>query len=381
MRPILALALSCLVAAAAAQEARPDEAEAERRLQAVRDRIAELVASRIQLQGRRGAAERALREADRAVSDALAGLRRTESELTAAATEIERLRGDRDALDRRLDEQRRALAAMLRHAYAVGRDERLKLLLAQDRLVDLGRASLYHRYLRTDRGDRIRALLAELRELADVSERLEAERDALASARDRRQGDLIALESARSQRREFLAGLDTEARRQAERMAELTRDEHSLSELLRRLRDVLADVPQDLDDGKSVAQRRGALPRPLAGPVLSGFGARLPDGRTSQGWLIAGAAGTEVQAVSHGRVAYADWLKGYGLILILDHGDGWMSLYAHNDALLKNPGDWVGAGEAVASVGSSGGMTRPALYFELRRDGRPVDPREWLRGR
>ncbi|TXK64857.1 peptidoglycan DD-metalloendopeptidase family protein [Alkalisalibacterium limincola] len=107
----------------------------------------------------------------------------------------------------------------------------------------------------------------------------------------------------------------------------------------------------------------------------------MPDGRAAQGWLIAGTAGAEVRAISHGRVAFADWLKGYGLIVIVDHGDGWMSLYANNDALLKDAGDWVRAREPVATVGSSGAQGRPALYFELRRESRPVDPASWLQRR
>jgi len=105
----------------------------------------------------------------------------------------------------------------------------------------------------------------------------------------------------------------------------------------------------------------------------------MPDGHASQGLLIAGSAGAEVRAVNAGRVAYADWLKGYGLLIILDHGGGWMTLYAFNDALLKNTGDTVRAGEAISTVGSSGAQGRAALYFELRRNGQPQDPRVWLK--
>ena len=117
----------------------------------------------------------------------------------------------------------------------------------------------------------------------------------------------------------------------------------------------------------------------VAGSVLAAFGGRLPDGRPSDGLLIAGTAGAEVRAAAPGRVAYSDWLKGYGLLTIVDHGDGWMSLYAFNDALLKDVGDWVRAGDPLATVGSSGGQGRPALYFELRRNGQPQDPKPWFK--
>jgi septal ring factor EnvC (AmiA/AmiB activator) len=123
----------------------------------------------------------------------------------------------------------------------------------------------------------------------------------------------------------------------------------------------------------------GSLSLPLTGTVLAGYGGVMPDGHKSQGLLIAGSAGAEVRAVAAGRVAYADWLKGYGLLLIVDHGNGLMSLYAFNDTLLKDTGASVRAGEAVATVGTSGGQSRPALYFELRRAGQPVDPAGFLR--
>jgi septal ring factor EnvC (AmiA/AmiB activator) len=122
----------------------------------------------------------------------------------------------------------------------------------------------------------------------------------------------------------------------------------------------------------------GPMRLPLTGNVLAGFGGVMPDGHRSNGLLIAGSPGAEVHAVSAGRVAYADWLKGYGLLLILDHGGGWMTLYAFNDALLKNTGESVSAGEAISTVGSSGGQGRSALYFELRRNGQAQDPRSWL---
>jgi septal ring factor EnvC (AmiA/AmiB activator) len=120
------------------------------------------------------------------------------------------------------------------------------------------------------------------------------------------------------------------------------------------------------------------LPWPINGRLLTGFGPQLPDGRTSSGWLLDATAGAEIKAVAHGRVAFSDWLKGFGLIAIIDHGDGYMSLYASADALLRAAGDWVEAGEVVALAGSSGGQSAPGVYFELRRNGKPVDPVRWL---
>jgi septal ring factor EnvC (AmiA/AmiB activator) len=124
--------------------------------------------------------------------------------------------------------------------------------------------------------------------------------------------------------------------------------------------------------------RVGGLGWPLAGNLLAGYGARLPDGRVSEGVLIGAASGTTVSAVADGKVVYADWMRGYGMLLIVDHGNGTMSLYANNDALLKPAGATVKRGDALARVGDSSGQGSPALYFELRRNGQPVDPRAWL---
>jgi septal ring factor EnvC (AmiA/AmiB activator) len=122
----------------------------------------------------------------------------------------------------------------------------------------------------------------------------------------------------------------------------------------------------------------GGVSWPVAGNLLAAFGGRLPDGRRSDGVLIAASAGTTVKAVADGTVVFADWMTGYGNILIIDHGNGYMSLYAHNDGLLRDAGDPVRRGDAVATVGTSGGQDAPALYFELRRNGSPVNPSGWL---
>jgi septal ring factor EnvC (AmiA/AmiB activator) len=125
----------------------------------------------------------------------------------------------------------------------------------------------------------------------------------------------------------------------------------------------------------------GGLGWPLSGTLLAGYGGTLPDGGSSSGLLIGANAGATVKAVANGKVVFADWMNGYGLILIIDHGNGYMSLYAHNEALLRDAGDDVKRGDPVASVGNSGNQSRPGLYFELRRNGQPVNPGTWLQQR
>ncbi|HLS83497.1 MAG TPA: peptidoglycan DD-metalloendopeptidase family protein [Arenimonas sp.] len=377
---ILALALLLAAPAVPAQDDRAqEESRAQQRLEALRGQIKAMTAEQRAAEGERGQATRSLREADARVSEAVRALRRTEAGIATREQELRALEKEQSLLETGLSEQREALATLVRSAYALGRHEQLKLLLAQDRMADLARVLAYHRYFQADRQQRIAGLVAELRELADVARRIEEQRQGLEAARQQQQAELAGLEAERGERAAVLAKLETGFKDRAARLAALGRDQKAVQAMLERLRDAVADIPRQVDDTRPFASRRGQLPRPLDGRVLAAFGGRLPDGRGSEGWLVAGTAGADVRAVAPGRVAFSDWLKGYGLLAIVDHGDGWMSLYAFNDALLKDVGDWVRTGEPLATVGSSGGQGRPALYFELRRDGKPQDPKPWLR--
>ena len=161
-------------------------------------------------------------------------------------------------------------------------------------------------------------------------------------------------------------------------LAALGKDEKALVDLLAKLRDIFADIPQHLAGAEPFADLRGRLNWPLHGKIVERFGAAADGERSSQGVLIAARNGSDVRAVSHGRVVYADWLRGYGLLLIIDHGEGYLSLYGYNETLLKEAGDWVDAGDLIATSGDSGGRRTAGLYFELRHDGKAFDPSAWI---
>jgi len=360
-------------------------AAAQKQLEAVRAQIKSLSDQQRALDDQRGDATRSLREADGKVAAAQRDLHGTETTIAELQSQLEQLQRQQSELAAGLSRQRAELATLLRSAYALGNHEQLQLLLEQDRMSDLARVLAYHRYFEQDRQQRIVGLSAQLQSLAQVSEQVKTRQQDLLAARAKQQSELDALAAQRATRGKFVASLDANYRDQNARLNALGRDEKNTEQLLARLRAAMAQIARTPAVPK--AQRTpgdanipvGPLKLPLTGQVLAGFGGVMPDGHRSNGLLIAGAAGSEVRAVAAGRVAYADWLKGYGLLLIIDHGGGWMSLYAFNDSLLKNVGDKVGAGEAIASVGSSGGQGRPALYFELRHDGQPADPRGWLK--
>ena len=394
-RPGLLAVLACaLVLGASAPAGAQDRDATERRLERARTELEAIATQRRKLEGERGAAARALRDADEQVGTTareLAALQRQVDERTSALADLQVRRDD---LTESLARQRRSLAALLRAAHALGEDAPLKLLLAQDRVADGQRLLAYHGYLQRERARRIDQLAAELQVLAAVEARIEAERVALDAARTAQQERLDALERDRTARAGTLAQLEGRYRDRATREKALGRDVKSLERLLATLREAAARAARERAAAQGPAAtgapaaiapsggiRVGGLGWPVAGALLAAYGARMPDGRRSDGVLIAADAGTEVTAAAAGRVVFADWMTGYGLILILDHGDDTMSLYAHNDALLRDVGDSVARGDVVARVGSSGGQGRPALYFELRRDGAPVDPRSWLERR
>jgi septal ring factor EnvC (AmiA/AmiB activator) len=268
---------------------------------------------------------------------------------------------------------------LLRSAYAVGRDEELKLLLQQNDVDAIARVLAYNRYFERARIGRIDKLSTELEDLVKVQDAIRQKSAELASTRSARAGEADKLETERNERAALVDQLDAKLKEQGARAAALGKDEKALGALLEKLRDVFADIPKQLAGAEPFSSQRGRLAWPLNGKVVTAFGSTDESGRRSSGLLVAVKAGTPVRAVSHGRVAFADWLRGYGLMIIVDHGDGYLSLYGCNETLLTDVGDWVDAGETIAMSGASGGQKAPGLYFELRAKGQAVDPRGWLR--
>ena len=303
-------------------------------------------------------------------------LKKLAEEAAAAEAKLVELLAERARQETALSGEKESLAALLRSTYALGRLDTLKLVLAQDQLADTGRLLAYQTQLqqvRLSRIDRVRELLQSLEAL-----RLETEsaRAALETVRVAEAQNLQALEVERKQRRAILVELKSALAKVEARVDELDRDRGEIEDLLAQLRDVIGDVPSLLPGDRPFAELKGQMPRPLAGNILLGFGQKHL-GRASAGVRIAATRGAQIRAVARGRVAFADWLRGYGLLLILDHGDGYMSLYGRCESLLASEGAWVDAGAAIALAGDSGGASETALYFELRHRGQALDPAAW----
>ena len=380
---LVLFALAATTAHAEPNEADPktaaQEHEARQKLDAVRAEIKALAEQQRQTEGERGEAAKALRTKETELAEVAKDVHTLDEKLAAQQADLDKLDAERAKLETALKSQRDALAALLRSAYALGRNEELKLLLQQNDVAAIARVLAYNRYFQRARVGRIDQLDTDLEDLAKVQDSIRTKTAELESTRNARAAEGDKLETERGEREKLVDDLDAKLKEQGARAAALGKDEKALASLLEKLRDVFADIPKQLSGAEPFASQRGRLAPPVPGKVVRGFGAADESGRKSSGLLLGAKTGTPVHAVSHGRVVFADWLRGYGLMIIVDHGDGYLSLYGCNETLLKDVGDWVNAGETLATSGASGGQKTPGLYFEVRAKGQPVDPKAWLR--
>jgi len=358
---------------AAAQDRRQSEAE----LSAVRKEIKALQEKVARETTRRDAGARALRASEVEIVAATRKL----AEVSGTVRTQEKTRRDLElqtaSANRRLGAERDALARQVRSSYMAGREELTKLLLSQESPAALGRMLVYFDYYNRARSARIAAVAGELAKLAELdaeSARVQAQLTALEETQAQ---EVAALEKLRDERRALVAKLDAEIRDGNAAVTKLRTEEQRLADLVKRLSEVMAGFPVDTDE--PFAKSKGKLAWPVQGRIAGDYG--QPRGAGPVKWngvLLEAAAGTPVRAIHRGRVAFADWLQGLGLLVIVDHGGGYMSLYGHNEALLKESGDWVEPGEPIAQVGDTGGQARPGLYFEIRSNGEPVNPNAWM---
>lgn len=347
-------------------------------LERIRAQIEALRAQLDAAHGERDALRTELRRIERDIGDINRRLRERDTELQARSDKLAELERARQTQRDGLAAQRHALARQLRAAYMLGHQEYPKLLLNQQDPAALGRSLVYYDYFSRARAQRIARLNADLAQLDNLEQTIREQTARVEQLRAAERAERETLEQSRQARREVLAQLNGAIQNRDQELQRLLDDQRQLEQLLPKLRQAMAAAPPS---GKRApfADLKGKLPWPVQGPLLATYGSPRMDGAMKwQGIIIGAPEGREVKAVAAGRVAFADWLRGFGLLTIIDHGGGYMSLYGHNQSLYKRSGDWVEAGAAIAGVGSSGGRAAPGLYFEIRRDGEPSDPLSWV---
>lgn len=345
-------------------------------LKQLQQQISELGSELGETQQIRDAETAALRDVESQIGEISADLHAAEIQIEASLQQIDLLQQQMKPLEENIRAQQRLLRQQVRAAYMMGRQQHLKMLLSQDDPYRVSRVLSYYNYFNRARVSIIDDVSASYDELKRTVIQIEQQQRQVQIYRDEQQQLLGLLDEKRSQREMSLATLEGSLKSKSEQMKLLQEDSGRLEDLIKQL---VEDVPVAhlAGRGKSFASLKGKAPWPMKGNLLKRFGERLPGDVLLEGVVVAAPEGERVRAIHDGRVVFADWLRGYGLMLILEHDNGYMSLYGYNQSLLKSVGEQIQAGEIISLTGNSGGHRSPALYFGIRKGSSPINPLRW----
>lgn len=338
-----------------------------------------------------------LKKSETSISETQKRMQQIQQQLQQQQKELEKLQQQRQGLQQSKKTQQEQIAQQVRSAYELGQQNKLKALLNQEDPGKIGRTMAYYDYFNRARAEQIDAYIELLAQLDNLQPQIESKAEQLRAAKNELDNERQQLVLARAERAQTLAKLNATIQSKGDQLAQRARDRGALEEVLRKIeRDARARENKQKENrqreaiartqvepvlsGQPFRELRGRLPWPVAGKQENRFGS-LRDGTDMrwQGVNISAREGDAVHAIHNGQVVFADWLRGSGLLIIVDHGDGYLSLYAHNQTLLKSSGDAVKAGDAIATVGSTGGEQQAGLYFEIRHKGVPSNPADWCR--
>ena len=362
-------------------------------LSGLRERIKSLQKEVESAEDKKTDASDALKQSEQAISTANRRLRELAQQQESVGATLSQVQRESRDTQGKIGNQQALLGELLSHYYLHGQHDPLKILLNQQDPDQLARQLHYYTYLSRARAtliDNLRTNLAHSRELAQLYQEKSAELEQVKSEQARQK---IQLEKDKQARKTVLVRIDQKITSQRHEIGRLQRDEKRLTQLIERL-SRLAAKPKKKNSapsysrtlrspepsGGALHQLKGKLHFPVRGELAHRFGSQREDsGATWKGWFIKSAAGQDVKCIANGRVVFSDWLRGFGNIVIVDHGDDYMSLYGNNETLYKQAGETVRAGDAVAAVGNSGGIAETGLYFEMRHRSRPFDPLGWVK--
>lgn len=369
--------LLCLAFSAGAALA-DDASDYEKQLKELQSNIQKLQKELKEVKGSRDQLQDELQESESDIGELLKKIEKLKTELEQQDKQLQSLREERSELHQARREQQAAVAVQVQAAYRLGRQSQIKLLLNQEAPERVTRILTYYDYLLAARSDKLTTYLNTLNRLDAIEPEIEAKAEALARDKDSLSQRHRELAERQEKRKQTLAKLNSSITSSDQRLAKMQQDRERLEALVGEMTSTIASIPLP-GDGQPFSRSKGKLPWPTKGRVQHRFGSsQVSDKLQWNGLLIEAPAGEPVVSVHYGRVVFSDYFRGHGLLLIVDHGEGFMSLYAHNQSLLKETGEWVSAGEPIARVGSSGGRESAGLYFEIRQGGRPTDPSQWL---
>ena len=359
--------------------AEPDEHEVRSKLEKLQGDIQRIGQEISADSARRNNLQQELREAELKLGRLQNEMSTNQRALAASEEELIGLQQQRGELERARDAQQARIALELKTAWQLGQQGQVKVLLNQESPHTVARAMAYYRYFFAARNELVAGYRETLGQLRELELRIAGTLDQLAVQQATLEEQQAQLVTAQASRAEAVANLSDSIQSKAEQLRQMQQNQRELESLVAAIEKAVVDleVPDDYQPFKSA---RGKMPWPLAGRRVNDFGKPRNEGKMRwQGVTIPAKEGASVNAIHHGRVVYADWLRGSGLLVIIDHGDGYMSLYAHNQSLLREVGEWVSAGTPVSTVGNSGGQEQAALYFEIRHQGKPTNPAQWCK--
>ncbi len=375
---LLVFLLNCCLCVALVAQA--DEPEVSRRqLDELQRNIAKIDSWLKQANTEKTGLVRLLEKQEKQIASISATIREISLKSEQVIDRIEELKQEHQTHKRSLDQQKEYLISQLRAAYIQGKQPALKLLLDSDDPQNAARYMQYFAYINDARTEKIARFQSTLDALNRTEKALLEQQTTLAENRLQLEQSRSDLSAKRLERKKILARLENSIESESERLQKLKADQQRLEKLLQEVELAIANIPLPAE-AKPFSQQKAKLPWPSRGKVQETFGSRLAQGKLrANGIRIAAKEDSPVTAIHYGRIVFSDWIRGFGLLLIIDHGEGYMSLYGNNKSLIKETGDWVRAGETIAYSGASGGNQESGLYFEIRKNGKPQNPAHWLK--
>ena len=365
------LLLPCLAFATA-------ETDNKKQLSLLRERMKRVEKNLAHNQQSKTQEQKVLRKIEKKLGAASKKLRQLTGQLNDKKKVVKGLKKQKSSLQQAISEQKSILAEQLRSAYMMGKQQRVKMLLNQQQPDRMSRVMQYYDYFNQARINSVKVLDEDIQQLQVVEQELQHEQNELTAFIASQREQSKSLKADKKQRKKLLLSLAKKIKSSAQTLTELKENEKRLTSLLVSIQQAINDIPVSRQQNKPFKSQKGKLHWPVKGRLWKRFGSARKSGRYD-GVVISAREGSSIKSISHGRVVYADWLRGYGLLIIVDHGANYLSLYAFNESLYKDVGDWVNTGESIATVGLSGGQSKPGLYFSIRKKGKPVNPTRWCR--
>ena len=321
-----------------------------------------------------------LKSIERKVGEVNQKIRATKKKITGKKSELAALRETRLKHQRKLSQENDYLAEQVYAAFTLGQQERVKLLLSQQDPQALQRNLVYYQYFSNARVDLINKVQRNIDKVTETTQLIQQAKLDLEKGQKALSTQKKELRKDLGKRKTIIGSLDKQLKEQGGSLSRLEDEAKQLQNLIKSIEEIFIDAPESEISHMAFAELKGKLAWPVKGKVRKLFGRNKPLSKLRwQGVVIEAPNGRQVKAVSHGRIAFADWLRGLGNLIIIDHGNSYLSLYGHNESLFKSAGEWVEPGDIISTIGSSGGQKKPALYFEIRKKGRPQNPTGWCK--